>query len=105
MEYLQQLQDEVLMEDATLLKSIGGSQVVRTKHKKINLENKEGWQLFKKAKRKQLEKYHRDARIKMGGANLYKRCVYAGQDFLVYNLRLLWFKAQGVKQWNDSCIE
>jgi len=41
LEYLQQLQDEVLVEDATLLESAEGSQIVGSKHKKITLGDKE----------------------------------------------------------------
>ena len=41
LEYLQQLQDKVLVKDATLLESAEGSQIVGSKHKKITLGDKE----------------------------------------------------------------
>jgi len=39
MEYLQQIQDKVLAENATILGGMEGSQVVETKCKKVNSEN------------------------------------------------------------------
>ena len=41
----------------------------------------------KKARGKQLEKYHGGAAVKMGGSNPCERCVCAGQDCLVYPSR------------------
>ena len=37
LEYIQQLQNKVLAEDATLLKSVKGFQVIESKHKKVLL--------------------------------------------------------------------
>ena len=37
LEYLQQLQDEVLAKDVTLLESTEGSQVIKTKYKKTTI--------------------------------------------------------------------
>jgi len=87
MEYLQQLWDKVLVEDATFLESTGDSQVTGTKHKEVNSEDKEEQWPSKKAKGKKLEKYHGDAKVKIGGANPCERCVCARQDCLVYNSR------------------
>jgi len=42
MEYLQQLQDEVLEKEATLLERAEGSQVVGSKHKNIASRDEEG---------------------------------------------------------------
>ncbi len=42
LEYLQQLQDEVLKEKATLLEGAEGSQAVGSKHKEITARNEEG---------------------------------------------------------------
>jgi len=77
MEYLQQLQDKVLEEEAALLEGAEGSQVVRSKRKEIAARDKEEQQPFKKAKGKQQRKYH-------GGANPCERCVSARQDCLVH---------------------
>ena len=52
LEYLQWLQDEVLIENATLLESIEGSQVTGTKYKEITSRDEEGQLSFKKAKEK-----------------------------------------------------
>jgi len=74
LEYLQQLWDEVLVEDAKR------SQITESKHKEVTPGDK-------KAKEKQPTRYCRDARIKMEGANPCERYVHARQDCLVYNLR------------------
>jgi len=66
MEYLQQLQDEVLEEKAILLERAEGSQVMGSKCKGVATRDKEGQQLFKKVRGKQLEKYYRGATVKMG---------------------------------------
>jgi len=86
-EYFQQLRDKVLEEEATLLEGAKGSQVVRSKHKKVTARDEEMQQPSKKARGKQLGKYCRGAAVKMGGANLCKRCVSAGQDCLVHPSR------------------
>ena len=41
MEYLQQLWDKILIEDATLLEDMKGSQIIGTKHKKVTSGDKE----------------------------------------------------------------
>ena len=86
-EYLQQLWDEVLEEEATLLEGAEGSQVVRSKHKEVTAGDGEEQQPFKKARGKQTEKYRGGAAVKMGGSNPCKRCVCAGQDCLVHPSR------------------
>jgi len=61
LEYLQQLWNEVLVEDTTLLEG-----TERFKHKKVFPEdNRDHWP-FKKAKGKQPARYHRDIGVKMG---------------------------------------
>jgi len=49
MEYLQQLQDEVLEEEATLLEEAEGSQIAGSKHKEVATGDEEVQQLSKKA--------------------------------------------------------
>ena len=51
-EYLQQLQDEVLEEEATLLEGAEGSQIAGSKYKKVIARDKEGQRPSKKARRK-----------------------------------------------------
>jgi len=84
MEYLQQLQNKVLEEEATLLEGADKSQVVRSKCKDITARDKEEQQPSKKAREKQPGKYHGDAAVKMGGTNFYERCVSTRQDYLVH---------------------
>ena len=79
MEYLQQLQNEMLEEEAILLEGAKGSQVAGSKRKKVAAGDKEGQQPSKKAR----EKYCRGAAVKMGGSNPCKRYVYTGQNCLV----------------------
>jgi len=64
--YLQQLQDEVLKEEAALLEETEGSQVVGSKHKEVAARDEEVQQPSKKARGKQLGKYCRSATVKMG---------------------------------------
>jgi len=87
MEYLQQLRDEVLEEEATLLEGAEESQVVGSKRKEVAAGDEEVQRPSKKARGKQLGKYRRGATVKMGGANLCERCVSAGQDCLVHSSR------------------
>ena len=87
MEYFQQLQDKVLEEEAALLEGAKGSQVAGSKRKEVAARDKEVQWPSKKARKKQLEKYHRDATVKMGGANPCKRCMSARQDCLVHPSR------------------
>jgi len=87
MEYLQQLRDEVLEEEAALLEGAKGSQVAGSKHKEVTTGDKEVQQPSKKARGKQPGKYHGGAAVKMGGANPCERCVSAGQDCLVHSSR------------------
>ena len=82
-EYLQQLWDEVLEEEATLLEGAEGSQVMGSKHKKVASGDEEEQRPSKKAR----GKYRGDAAVKMGGSNPCERCVCAGQDCLVYPSR------------------
>jgi len=77
----------VLEEEATLLERAEGSQVVGSKHKEITAGDEEEQWPSKKARGKQLVKYHGGAAVKMGGSNPYERCVCARQDCLVYPSR------------------
>jgi len=87
LEYIQQLQNEVLEEEAALLEEAERSQVMGSKHKEVASGDKEGQQPSKKAKEKQPGKYHRGATVKMGDTNLCERCVSAGQNCLVHPSR------------------
>ena len=87
LEYIQWLQNEVLEKEAALLERAEGSQVVESKCKEIATGDKEEQWPSKKAKGKQQKKYHRSATIKMGDANLYERCVSAGQNCLAHYSR------------------
>ena len=85
LEYICQLQNKVLVEDAALLEGAEGSQIIGSKYKEIaSRDEKEQWSP-KKAKGKQSEKYYRDTTIKMGDTNSCKRCVSARQDCLVHH--------------------
>ena len=60
LEYLQQLQDEVLAENTILLEDTKRSQIMKSKHKEVTPgDNRKCWP-FKKAKEKQPARYHRD---------------------------------------------
>ena len=87
LEYLQQLQDKVLEEEAIPLESTEESQIVRPKYKEAFLGNDADYQPSKKAKGKQPARYQGDTRIKLEGANPCKRYVCARQDCLVHNSR------------------
>jgi len=65
LEYLQQLWNEVLEEDAALLEGTKGSQVIESKCKEVVARDKERQQPFKKAKEKQQGKYLRNAIVKI----------------------------------------
>jgi len=77
----------VLEEEAALLEGAQGSQVAGSKRKEVAAGDKKMQWLSKKARGKQLGKYCGGAAVKMGGANLCKRCVSTGQDCLVYPSR------------------
>jgi len=79
-EYLQQLQDEVLKEEAALLEGAEESQVAGSKCKEITTGGEEEQRPSKKAR----GKYHGGAAVKLGGSNPCERCVCAGQDCLVH---------------------
>ena len=83
-EYLQRLWDKVLEEEATLLERAEGFQVAGSKRKEITAGDEEEQRPSKKARRKQLGKYHGGAAVKMRGSNPCKRCVCTGQDCLVH---------------------
>jgi len=90
LEYLQQLWNEVLVGNATLLEDAEGSQVMRTKYKGVTTifsEDEVEQQPSKKAKGKKPERYCRDTGVKMEGANSWERCVHTRQNCLVYNSR------------------
>jgi len=74
----------VLEEEAALLEGTEGSQVTGSKCKEVATGDEEMQQPSKKARGKQLGKYRRDAAVKMGDANPYKKCVSTGQDCLVH---------------------
>jgi len=86
-EYLQQLQDKVLEEEATLLEGAEGSQVTGSKCKEVVTGDEEGQWPFKKARGKQPGKYRRGAIVKIGDANLCERCVSTRQSCLVHPSR------------------
>jgi len=77
----------VLEEEAALLEGAEGSQVVGSKRKEITTGDEEVQWPSKKARGKQLGKYHGGAAVKMGGANSCERCVSTGQDCLVHSSR------------------
>ena len=82
-EYLQQLQDKVLEEEAALLERAERSQVAGSKCKEVVTGDKEGQWPSKKAR----EKYRRGTAVKMEGSIPCERCVCAGQDCLVHPSR------------------
>jgi len=65
-EYLQQLRNEVLKEEATLLEGAKGSQVAGSKCKEVATGDEEGQRPSKKTRGKQPGKYHGGATVKMG---------------------------------------
>jgi len=66
LEYLQQLWDKILAEDAILLEGTEEFYITGSKCKEITLgDNRDYWS-SKKAKGKQLARYHRDIRVKIG---------------------------------------
>jgi len=77
----------VLEKEAALLEGAEGSQVAGSKHKKVAAGDKEVQWPSKKARGKQLGKYHGGAAMKMRGANSCERCVSARQDCLVHPSR------------------
>ena len=87
LEYLQQLWNKVLEEEATLLEDAEEFHIVGSKCKEITSGDEERHQPSKKAKEKQLGKYYRSTTVKMGDANLCERCVSTEQDCLVHHSR------------------
>ena len=83
MEYLQQLRDEVLEEEATLLEGAEGSQVTGSKRKEVAAGGEEEQRPSKKAR----EKYRGGAAVKMGGATPCERYVCTRQFCLVHPSR------------------
>ena len=77
----------MLEEEAALLERAEGSQVVESKHKEVATGDEEEQWPSKKARGKQLGKYHRGATVKMRGATPCKRYVCTGQDYLVHPSR------------------
>jgi len=77
----------VLEEEATLLEEAEGSQVAESKQKEVAVGDEEGQRPSKKAREKQLGKYHRGAAVKMGGSNPCERYVCARQDCLAHSSR------------------
>ena len=68
----------MLEEETALLERAEGFQVVGSKHKEVIIGDEEEQQPSKKARGKQLEKYHRGATVKMEGANPCEKCMSAG---------------------------
>jgi len=87
MEYLQQLRNKVLEEEAGLLEGAEGSQVVGSKCKEVATGDEEEQRPSKKARGKQPGKYCGSAAVKIGGSNPCERCVCAGQNCLVHPSR------------------
>jgi len=87
MEYLQQLWDKVLEEEAALLEGAEGSQVTGSKRKEVIVGDEKEQRPSKKARGKQPGKYCGGATVKMGGSNSCERCVCTGQDCLVHPSR------------------
>ena len=87
MEYLQQLRDEVLEEEASLLEGAEGSQVAGSKCKEVTTGDEEEQRLSKKAREKQPGTYCGGPTVKMGGSNPCGRYVCARQDCLVHPSR------------------
>jgi len=77
----------VLEEEATLLEGAKGSQVAESKRKEVAVRDEEGQRPSKKAREKQLEKYHRGAAVKMGGSNPCERYVCTRQSCLAHPSR------------------
>jgi len=86
-EYFQQLQDEVLEEEAALLEKAEGFQITGSKHKEITTRDEKGQQPSKKSRGKQQRKYCGSTAVKIGGANPCERCMCAGQNCLVHPSR------------------
>ena len=87
LEYFQQLWNKVLEEEAALLESIEGFQIMEFKCKEVTTGDEERQQPSKKAKGKQQEKYCRGTIVKIGGTNPCERYVSTGQDCLVHHLK------------------
>ena len=60
---------------------------MESKYKEIYPKDGADCQPSKKTKEKQPVRYCEDIRIKIGGANLCERCIYARQNCLVHNSR------------------
>jgi len=86
-EYLQQLWDEILEEEATLLEEAEGSQVTGSKRKEVATRDEEGQWPSKKTRGKQLGKYRGGATVKIGGSNHCEKCACTRQDCLMHLLR------------------
>ena len=68
----------MLEEETALLERAEGFQVVGSKHKEVIIGDEEEQQPSKKARGKQLGKYHRGATVKMEGANPCEKCISVG---------------------------
>jgi len=77
----------VLAEDAILLEGTERFQIAGSKCKKASLKDNRDYWPSKKAKGKQLARYHRDNGVKIRDANPYEKCVCARQNCLVHNSR------------------
>ena len=82
LEYLQQLQNKILAEDAKRF------QIAESKHKEVFLGDDRDYWPFKKAKGKQLTRYYRDLGVKIGVLIPVKGvCILDRTDYLVHNSR------------------
>jgi len=79
LEYIQQLQDELLVNNAALLESVKGFQVIRSKCKEVTLEDKRECWPSKKAKEKQPARYCGDVGVKMGVLTLIRGMYMPGR--------------------------
>jgi len=86
LEYIQQLQNEVLEEEAALLERAEGSQIVGSKCKEVTVEDEEKQWPSKKARGKQPGKYCIGTIAKIGGSNPAKGVCVPG--------RIAWYTSQ-----------
>jgi len=83
---LKKLWNKVLAKNTILMISTENSQITGAKHKEvvdIFSEDKTKLQFSKKAKEKQLKKYHSDIMVKIRDNNPCERYMYTRQDCLV----------------------
>ena len=79
LEYIQQLQDELLVNNAALLEGVKEFQVMKSKCKEVILEDKRECWPSKKAKGKQPARYCGDVGVKMGVLTLVRDMYVPGR--------------------------